>query len=663
MIIKNKKNLVFLVLFLILIIGASFPFIISKNVDDVIDKKRVEFKDYGINLKVDSKDGYIDTTRYLSIEVQNGRYFASSFFKTLEKKYPENKELFNSILYERNIDWDFIFSGVKIDGVLENNNFLLKNPTLTIYLKELSKDIMSELKDDKKASKYIFPMLDKKSLSATINFTNKGEIKELIFKDIQENFRENDVKLSIDFLKPKYEILNKDEEKLTFSKFAVHFETADESLHWDIDDFNSTSKRKDRLNYEYKSNISNFIFILNEKNRFKASIQNINTFNKTTSNNQKVNSKQQISFDKLDLNLKNNNINSKNIKFDFAIENLDEMALLKVIEDYSSLNFDFSKYSQNNVDNLFTLFNKGMNFKIKTQIDELNTPFSSNTNFVIDSAIELLENDINKENFSIDNLKEKIQLDASIKIDDNTFKNIISLDENIKVLEDFSKKEGEYRVINISKKESSIKINDKDSSLIAHTLGDIQFENENYLSAIKFYKYAVENGYDYSNYRLAYSYNEMKMYDLALSHYNLFLEKYPNDKNTLYNIAYVYAYGKEDYEEAIGWFKKSLDQGYEAANFDIAYCYDILDDFENAVKWYEKSVEIENEVYAMWNLAVIYENGKGNIKQDLKRAFELYLLAANLGYEDAYGVVAEFYKEGKGTAVNLQEAKFWESKK
>lgn len=663
MIMKNKKVLAFVVLLLVVVFGASFPFIISKNVDDLIDKKRVEFKDYGINLKVDSKDGYVDTIRHISIDIENGRHFANGFFKILEKKYPENKELFTTILYEKNIDWDFIFSGTKIDGELKNSNFLLQTPTLTIHLKELSKDIMTQLKDDKKASKVILPILDKKSLSATLNFTNQGNIKELIFKDIKESFREDDTKLSFDFLKPKYEILNHKEEKFTFSKFAIHFEEGDESLHWDIDDFSSSSKREDRLNYEYNSKISNFMFILNERNKLKLSIQNINNFNKTSSNNQKVNSKQQLSFDDMNLTIKNNNISSKNMKLDINIENIDKDSLLKVIDDYSSLEFDFTKYSQNNIDNLFSLFNKGFDFKTKIQIDELNTPFSSNSNFIVDTTINLLENEINKENFSVDNLKEKIQLDALIKIDNQTYEKIVSIDETIKNFEDLAKKEGEYTIFKISKKDSSIKINDKDSSLIANTLGDIQFENENYLKAINFYKYAVENGYDYSNYRLAYSYNEMKMYDLALSHYNLFLEKYPNDKNTLYNIAYVYAYGKEDYEEAIKWFKKSLELGYEAANFDIAYCYDILDDFENAVKWYEKSVEIENEVYAMWNLAVIYENGKGNVKKDLNRAFELYLLAANLGYEDAYDVVAEFYTEGKGTAVNLQEAKFWKNKK
>jgi uncharacterized protein len=53
---------------------------------------------------------------------------------------------------------------------------------------------------------------------------------------------------------------------------------------------------------------------------------------------------------------------------------------------------------------------------------------------------------------------------------------------------------------------------------------------------------------------------------------------------------------------------------------------DVLKDFELSLKLYEQAAS-EGSSKALYNLAILYENGKG-VKQDLEKAVSYYLKAA-----------------------------------
>jgi tetratricopeptide (TPR) repeat protein len=216
------------------------------------------------------------------------------------------------------------------------------------------------------------------------------------------------------------------------------------------------------------------------------------------------------------------------------------------------------------------------------------------------------------------------------------------------------------------RKDGNIVLNNLDLAHVSQVIGDNFFENEDYNSAINFYKYAVENKNSNAYFRLAYSYNAIKKYDLSIENYMKYIEQIDltkeNQSLAMNNLARVYLYGKEDYINAIKWAKKAQDNGDDKDNFLIAYSYDMLKDYENAEIYYLKSIEKDNYEFAMWNLGLIYEFGTGKINKNEKKAFDLYLKAANLNYEDAFKRVSYMYQYGIGTEKDLQKAKFWKNK-
>ncbi|MEX4392224.1 sel1 repeat family protein, partial [Haemophilus influenzae] len=75
---------------------------------------------------------------------------------------------------------------------------------------------------------------------------------------------------------------------------------------------------------------------------------------------------------------------------------------------------------------------------------------------------------------------------------------------------------------------------------------------------------------------------------------------------------------KQDYFEAVKWYRKAADKGDAAAQFNLGVMYSQgqgvkQDDFE-AVKWFRKAAE-QGEANAQFNLGNMYANGRG-VKQD-----------------------------------------------
>jgi len=107
-----------------------------------------------------------------------------------------------------------------------------------------------------------------------------------------------------------------------------------------------------------------------------------------------------------------------------------------------------------------------------------------------------------------------------------------------------------------------------------------------------------------------------------------------------YELGYMYYDGEgieKDYSEALKWLRKSADQGNSDAQNALGHMYYLGDgvneNFSEAVKWYRKSAEQGNK-YGQYNLGQMYENGNG-ISQDYGKAIEWYQKAAKNGHEKA----------------------------
>gem|GEM_PF-6397371 len=158
------------------------------------------------------------------------------------------------------------------------------------------------------------------------------------------------------------------------------------------------------------------------------------------------------------------------------------------------------------------------------------------------------------------------------------------------------------------------------------------YDEKKYEVSKLFYLKVVENGDKSALFRLAYSYNELKEYDLAIENYVGYIATEPEYHGTYSNLGSVFHYGKKDYKQAIDWYKKAVKKGGKDFEFQIAYSYHELERYKIALSWYEKTPK---DASAAWNSAIIYENGLGNIEKDLDKALELYLKAEELGSEKA----------------------------
>ena len=112
------------------------------------------------------------------------------------------------------------------------------------------------------------------------------------------------------------------------------------------------------------------------------------------------------------------------------------------------------------------------------------------------------------------------------------------------------------------------------------------------------------------------------------------------NKEGEYYLGYCYYYGKgikQDYNEAVKWYKLAADQGYETAQYNLGECYyygeGVKQDYYEAVKWYKLAAE-QGYKSAQCDLGYCYENGRG-VKQDYNEAVKWYKLAAEQGNIEA----------------------------
>lgn len=80
-------------------------------------------------------------------------------------------------------------------------------------------------------------------------------------------------------------------------------------------------------------------------------------------------------------------------------------------------------------------------------------------------------------------------------------------------------------------------------------------------------------------------------------------------------------------------------------------------DVKKAIKWYKRAVKNGN-IDAKYNLAVIYEQGKG-IEVNYSKAASWYLSAAKDGHIDSQYNIANMYAKGAGYSVNQTKASQW----
>lgn len=134
---------------------------------------------------------------------------------------------------------------------------------------------------------------------------------------------------------------------------------------------------------------------------------------------------------------------------------------------------------------------------------------------------------------------------------------------------------------------------------------------------------------------------------------NLLAEAEAGDIIAQYNLGLMYSDGNtvdQNYEEAVKWYTKAAEQGFDWAQNNLGYMFleghGVPQDYKEAVRWFKKAAEQRHST-AQYNLGCMYANGQG-VPQDYKEAVRCYTKAAEQGDSGAQhnlGLMAEVYRK------------------
>lgn len=199
-------------------------------------------------------------------------------------------------------------------------------------------------------------------------------------------------------------------------------------------------------------------------------------------------------------------------------------------------------------------------------------------------------------------------------------------------------------------------------------LGNIFYNGEgvrrNYCEALRWFRKAAEQGYDKAQNILGTLY--AIGYEIRIPDYAGALKRYRiSERQKNGNVEVQFYYGsyniKQDYAEALKWFRKAAGQGCDNAqnNLGILYAngYGVEQDYAEALKWFRKAVEQGNGK-AKSNLGDLYRYGHG-VEQDYAEALKWYRKAAGQGVAAAWKNLGNMYCRGEGVEKNFVTSAEW----
>ena len=111
---------------------------------------------------------------------------------------------------------------------------------------------------------------------------------------------------------------------------------------------------------------------------------------------------------------------------------------------------------------------------------------------------------------------------------------------------------------------------------------------------------------------------------------------------------------EEDPDEAVQWYRQAAEQGHAESQCSLA---STLEDPDEAAKWYRKAAEQGNRA-AQWHLGLCYKHGEG-VAIEATEAVKWFHKAAEQGSIEGQDFLGGCYRDGQGVAKNYEEAAKW----
>jgi uncharacterized protein len=112
-------------------------------------------------------------------------------------------------------------------------------------------------------------------------------------------------------------------------------------------------------------------------------------------------------------------------------------------------------------------------------------------------------------------------------------------------------------------------------------------------------------------------------------------------------------------DSVLKWYNSAGEKGYTKAYFNLGHLYKegsiVTQDFTKATNYFKQGIA---DIDCKAALAYMYYKGLG-VPQDYTNAFTLFSIVAKKGNPNAMYFLGLCYRNGYGTMVNIEEAKFW----
>ncbi len=140
--------------------------------------------------------------------------------------------------------------------------------------------------------------------------------------------------------------------------------------------------------------------------------------------------------------------------------------------------------------------------------------------------------------------------------------------------------------------------------------------------------------------------------------------------SALNEVGFAYEFGKgveKNYEKAYLAYTKGITTTDNAScRANLGYMFEkgyyVKQDYSNAIKWYKEAAEMGDD-FSMCRLGIIYStyysNGQGSVDKNDDTAFGWFLKAGEKGNKFSILPLAWSYRDGKGTTKNYEKAIEW----
>ena len=180
-------------------------------------------------------------------------------------------------------------------------------------------------------------------------------------------------------------------------------------------------------------------------------------------------------------------------------------------------------------------------------------------------------------------------------------------------------------------------------------IASFHFENQDYITAVEWYRKAAEQGYAHAQCNLGFLYENgqgvPQNYKTAIEWYRRAAEQ--GNINAQFNLANLYYTGKgvlQNHELAVEWYLKAAEQGDSEAQFNLGNSYykgeGVPQNHELAVEWYRKAAK-QGHTNAQFTLKNIQQS---NVNKNLSD--NTLLLNSSNNYSDWTKWEKDFHKNG-----------------